>query len=145
MSYVRSRSGRQYLTILFGEESVDVLVEENGNLITSRPISRPEFDKIMATLKKVDPFRNSPHEANSFQLAPRPRNALRAEVAVIPGGIGLLYMARGLALSRGGGGVFCARWWSPATRQTARRWPSNYDISHEYYAILDRIGRGEKP
>jgi hypothetical protein len=52
------------------------------------------------------------------------------------GGLGLLYMARGLAWIRLSVPLMAPRW-------THRRCPCSYCL--EYYAILDRIGRGEKP
>jgi hypothetical protein len=62
---------------------------------------------------------------------------------MIPGGIGLLYLARGLAIERCGA-TYDAEWWLPAPRRFLDE-RGEFRITREYYAILDRIARGEKP
>jgi hypothetical protein len=58
-------------------------------------------------------------------------------VAVIPGGIGLLYMARGLAMERCGSPI-----------EPLRKYEGYIcygTATCEFYAILDRISAGQKP
>jgi hypothetical protein len=64
---------------------------------------------------------------------------------MIPGGIGLLYLARGLAIERTSCHLDAAHW-RPLDREFLQSWPHIPLVSsREYYAILDRISRGEKP
>jgi hypothetical protein len=61
--------------------------------------------------------------------------------STIPGGLGLLYLARGLAQLRVRETV--SIYWHPLPRELPHKTVTA--TSREYYAILDRIGRGEKP
>jgi hypothetical protein len=58
------------------------------------------------------------------------------------GGFGLLYMARGLAWRRAHCAPLRTEQWVPVERHLVT---FGHYAAHEYYAILDRIGRGEKP
>jgi hypothetical protein len=62
---------------------------------------------------------------------------------MIPGGFGLLYLARGLAWRRCHGELLNGNW-EPYQRHIVESY-HGLAQSHEYYAILDRIARGERP
>jgi hypothetical protein len=64
--------------------------------------------------------------------------------------IGLAQMMINLATQRAYGTLlptyaspFKGKYWKPASREASQSFPA--PVSREYYAILDRIDRGEKP
>jgi hypothetical protein len=77
------------------------------------------------------------------QVDGRAQRGANGRQDMIPGGFGLLYLARGLALSRTIRAHHPEFWldWKPDPRWYSDPLP----MCREYYAILDRISRGEKP
>jgi hypothetical protein len=97
------------------------------------------------------PYCDSPFEGSHFGDCRVSENSPSGKgkwghTAMIPGGFGLLYLARALALHRFRLGDTSARDFARAWRPTPRRLRSlSTQLSREYYAILDRIGAGEQP
>ena len=61
-------------------------------------------------------------------------------------GIGLAKLAMDLAVTRHlGEGAFWSLINGPVSRETAERDPGIYNLSSQYYIIIDRITRGENP
>lgn len=54
--YQPSRHGRINATIALDSGPINVWVEDDGNMLTERPITMKEFEQIQAALKKADPF-----------------------------------------------------------------------------------------